>query len=185
MGFIIILMQRFSRVERSGGENLRHNRVLESFTRLQRGLGCLRLLPLLFIMHKDRRPVRIPPVHKLPALIGRINQLPINIQQPLIREQLRLICNLHGLHMPRRFLTHFLIGRINCVAARITGYHRNNARELVKGLDHTPKAAARKGGKLLCTFRFVQPAHLLSRIVPIIYEYLFFPKKAGLQVDKL
>ncbi|MNY39509.1 hypothetical protein D3C86_1741930 [compost metagenome] len=65
--------------------------------------------------------------------------------------------------MPRRFRPHFLVGRILRMAARIPGYHRDNSRQLVKRLDHTPKAAARKGGKFRSVL-FVQPEHLLCEL---------------------
>ncbi|MNC55817.1 hypothetical protein D3C75_1053700 [compost metagenome] len=50
---IIILVLRFSRVERRGRQNLSHNRTLEPLAGLQRSLGGFSQGTLFLAMHKD------------------------------------------------------------------------------------------------------------------------------------
>ncbi|MNI98011.1 hypothetical protein D3C73_1567690 [compost metagenome] len=80
MRLIIILVFRFSRIERRGRQNLRHNLTLETLAGLQCSLGGFRLGPLFFAVHEDRSLVRAAPVHELAAPVGRIDQLPVDIQ---------------------------------------------------------------------------------------------------------
>ena len=59
-------------------------------------------------------------IEELTSGIGRVNLLPEYVQQPLIREYIRVECDLYGLSMPRCLRAYFLVGWIYFVAACIS-----------------------------------------------------------------
>ena len=138
---LVILLGRVKRFGRQDGGDYRPGKN-PAFLQLFFGLLCLSALILIGV--KDGADIAAAAIGKLAARIGRVNLLPVGIEELFEADALRIVDNLH--HLDMAAFAVILVGRVFGAAARIAGCDRQNPFQLVKGRFHAPETAACKHG---------------------------------------
>ncbi len=145
--FMISLVIFLSCIEWGRRKNLRGDRFIKPAALCQRKLRLFRFGPLVFIMIKNGCPVGVAPVMELSPCIGRVNLLPEQLQQFLVRKHGRIKCNLHSLIVAGLIGTDLLISRILRMSSGISRDDPMDPREFFKRRHHTPETASGKGSE--------------------------------------
>src|ERR1051325_9222179 len=103
---------------------------------------------LLGVVGEDGRPVLLPVVAELRVRRQRVDVVPVDVQQLLVRHLARVVQHLHRLCVAGEAGRHLLVRRVLAVAAGVAGSHGVNAVQALERRLHAPEAAA--GERRLC-----------------------------------
>jgi len=147
----ILLVVALGLVEGPNGSDLGGDRAVEGL--LLGLLGCARGGGLLGVESKHDAPVTIADVRALPIALGRIVDLPEDVQQLLVRETRGVVLDEHRLGVTGRVRAHFFVARVRRVPARIAHRRRHDPRHVPERVFRTPEAAPGEGRELVVTGR--------------------------------
>ena len=142
-----ILVILFRRVKLFSLDDGSHDFLVEAFTRFKVLFGLVSQSFLLFILNKYPGNVLCAAIHKLPAVIGRIDTSPKNFQQIFIGNLLWIIMDLNRLNMFGQAACHCFIGRVFPVTAGVARNNFLDSGQFLKRRLHAPKTSAGKGGR--------------------------------------
>src|SRR3989338_2773734 len=142
--FVVVLMVFFGRVKCRVGDDVCRDGLVKFFRVFQLLFRCFRQIFLLFVVIENSRCVLSSLVRELPAVIGRIDLAPEDVQELVIGNPGRVKRNLHGLPVAGAARGNFLIRRVFLLPSGKTGNDRMNAVVLFIGFLHAPETAARK-----------------------------------------
>src|ERR1017187_8226987 len=132
--------------EGPGLQDLGDDRTLQDAGRLEGSLRGLGRLPLRVVGDEDRGAVLRAVVAELAVRVRRVDVVPEDVQELLVRDLLWVVHHLDRLAVPRAARGDFVVRGIRLLAARVSHGRRDDAREVVVRLLHAPETAAREGG---------------------------------------
>ncbi len=149
-------MVLLGRIERTGGDDLRHDGLVESPRRLELLLRGQRELLLRVVVIEDGRAILRSAIAELRVRGDRIDVVPERVEQALVAHPAGIEHDAHGFGVPRSAVGHLLVRGIGDAPARVPRRRRDDPGHLVERLLHAPETAAGKGGR-------VQPRALRRR----------------------
>lgn len=115
------------RIETPGGDDLGHDRLLETPGGFQLAPAGLGGRPLGIVANEDRRAVLRATVAELPVRDQWVDVAPKDIQQLFVADLAWIIKNFDGFRVTRAARGDLLVSWIGDVAADITGHHAPHA----------------------------------------------------------